>query len=576
MTPPRVPRPATPRSGAALLLAALVALATPAAPAEDCDCGDDGAAAARPGWSPAGLGDLGEDGRLRLDLFVMSLCPYGMEAERALVPLIARLGDRVDFRLHFIADAARPPGDTGADRPASAPAAARPGCAARPATPTSGPFASLHGQDEVDEDRRQVVVAVDHPRALLPYLMCRASRGPNGDWRLCSRAAGLDPEALEAVAQGPRGLELLTDNIGLANERGIHLSPTLLLDGVEYTGRLDPFAVGRGLCRTRPGDPLCAEWPVCGADEDCAGPAGTVSLCLEGDTPAARCEHREPVPFALTVLLPPAGACPRCDSGEFLRTTAELFPGARVVEVDGASDEGARLAAQYGVEELPAYILGQEFGRTARFERVRHLLLERGGAYLVQPRVASTTYWQRRALRPGELDVFLPAGAFGPPAAAPRLLALEDALLRAWPLPAGAGPASPSGGPAVRLRLHYLPASAPDETAPEELLRRACVQALEPDGYRAYAARRNSQLAASPADSTGWREAGAAAGIDPEGLAACAGGPEGRGRLAAVAALADSLGLDRQRLSALLENRVLVRRLQPEELPELWRDRSVP
>ena len=83
-----------------------VACAGPIRATEDCDCGDEDAAfASSLGIGVASMFSRSAPGeRVRLDLFAMSLCPYGMEAERALLPLARHLVDHVELRIHYIAD----------------------------------------------------------------------------------------------------------------------------------------------------------------------------------------------------------------------------------------------------------------------------------------------------------------------------------------------------------------------------------------------------------------------------------------------------------------------------------------
>lgn len=528
------------------LLAPLASALVAAAPSplwaeEDCDCGDgteaDRVSPLPPLELPGFLSATGSGGPARLDLFVMSLCPYGMEAELGVLPVVARWGDEVDFRLHFIADevgdtTASPPGDRPlGERGRLAPTAASPvgarrtGCAAAASNSVAtGPFSSLHGEPEVAEDRRQLVIAADHAQVLLPYLICRARGGPAGDWRPCARAVGVPPDALEEKAQGPDGQLLLRDNLRSANRLGVDLSPTLLIDGVEYSGRLDPFAVGRALCSRRPTASPCARWPVCGRDDDCAlaGPPGdgrasdSVSLCRDGDTPGARCENRPAVAFDLHVLAADPDRCPLCEADRFVSSTQSLFPGARVQRHLSADQTGRDLAQRYGVVQLPAYILSEEFAGTARFDRVRHLLVEGDGAYLVRPRVTPTTYWPARPRSPDRLDLFVPAAGSGNSSAAGRAAALEKEIRRQW---------SDRGENPPELRMHYLGDPAP-QPEPE--------YQTDPEIQADSRSRPGPDLPADP-DT-----------------------------------LADSLSLRRNEISVLFENQILARGIQPEELADLW------
>jgi len=465
--------------------------------AEDCDCGDeDTPAASSPMIGSASTLPKAVPGeRVSLDLFVMSLCPYGMEAERALLPLARHLADHVELRIHYIADEV---GDSTARTESRLPTAAqiadlpeaspvRPGCSGKREARGTGPFASLHGQEEVDESCRQLVLGKDSEERLHAYLLCRSLGGPEGDWRTCARDVGVDPQELQEQALGTWARQLFRENIRLANQLDISLSPTLLIGGEEYVRQIGPFAVGRAVCQRLPRPDFCEDWPACGADGDCDEVPGVVSLCFDPDTPKARCEYAEPVPFQLTLLF--TDQCRACDVEEFLSSTVRLFPGAQLERVALESPPGQLLAREYGVEHLPAYILGTGFSRTARFARVQHLLMERGDAFVVRPRVNETTYWYQRPYRAGQLDVFLP----GDPLSRDR--DLEQQILRLW---------SPTSNEHPDVRFHYLPPAGEDLT------------------------------------------------------------PE--------AVMADALSIPRDAMSILVENRLVRRRTQPLELPQLWRE----
>jgi hypothetical protein len=459
-----------------------------------------------------------------------------MEAERTLLPLLERFGDQVQLQIHYIADE---PDQAKAARTPARPQA-RAGCAGQGSS-GEGPFSSLHGQPEIDEGRRQLIVRQDFPQAYRAYLLCRSRQGPGGDWQACAKAAGLDPLALQTEAAGPRGEQLFRENIRLANSLGIDLSPTLLIDGEEFTGDFAPLPLARSLCRNHPDHPLCRELPACGSDSDCTPPPGQAALCRDPNTAKARCEYFQPVPFSLQVL--DSHTCAACNTGVFLSSTLELFPQARTQVLRLEAPEGQRLAGQYGIEVFPAYIFSADFARDPRFVRVRHLLEKKGDAYLLAPRLVGASLWRQRPVRSG-LDVFAPA--WDPDA--------EAALLRDWP-------ADPTG-----FRLHLLQHGA--EPGGEELEVRACLSAEQPEHYPAYAAARDS--------AADWRAAAQKAGAAMERLEACRSGGRGRRLLGEAAALADSLELEPGTLSALLDNRVLLRRTRPADFWPLWKRGTQP
>jgi hypothetical protein len=188
---------------------------------------------------------------------------------------------------------------------------------------------------------------------------------------------------------------------------------------------------------------------------------------------------------------------------------------------------------------------------------------------MVRPRVAGVSLWHRRPHRPGQLHLFLPAGALGD--ARPGGLDLEDQLLQLWSRQAAGRSADAAPG----LRFHYLPSAADGGPVSDELLCRACLQTLEPEGYAAYVRRRNRELrlpaGAAPAGALPpWVQAAAIAGVELEPLVSCVRRERGAELVRASMSLADSLELDRGQASALIENRILVRRIQPEEAVGLW------
>jgi hypothetical protein len=546
---------------ARVLWVLLWAVCAVVAVAAEEDCGCD-AEAPEVGFFGTGLEEelerRAEDGVLQLELFVMSLCPYGMQAQQHLVPLVERFGDKVDWRLYFIADelsddkvGAGINGDSDTDSdtrdqvvaatttpPAQGATPQRAGCAAAEVA-GDGPFASLHGQPEIDESRRQLVVAADWPAVFTEYLLCRSRQGPAGEWTECARSAGLDPDSVQVAALGARGEALFRQNIRRANDLDIDLSPTLLVDGEEFAGPYEFSAIGRALCRRGVEAEVCDEIPVCGGDGDCERGDGQVALCLDPDGAQARCQYRSPAPFILTVL--ETAVCPSCEAESFLRTTTGLFPGARVVRLEAHSPEAGRLASRHGVEAYPAFLFDTAFGATARFGRVQHLLRPLdGGGFALRPQINRITYWSSRLAAPGRLDLFIAAGASN----------LEAKLLELWPEGAD-------------LRLHYW---GPGQPGGDERRRRACLAENFPGRAAAYA---RARLAGAT-----WAAAANRAGLDTAAVAACASevGPE---LVRRTEAAVQSFGLQAGDVVALSGNRVLTRRVGPADLAQL-RQTGVP
>jgi uncharacterized repeat protein (TIGR01451 family) len=155
---------------------------------------------------------LQSQAKVQVELFVMSQCPFGVRAEEAMAPVLDEFGERVEFKLRFIA------------------------------SPAGEGFASLHGQPEVDENIRQVVMAEQFPEQYFDYVVARAANYRSNDWQPVAAATGIDVQTVERLARSATGKRLFTENIRRANELRVNASPTLYLDGEKYRGRILPLA----------------------------------------------------------------------------------------------------------------------------------------------------------------------------------------------------------------------------------------------------------------------------------------------------------------------------------------------
>ena len=178
--------------------------------------------------------------KVHLDLFVMSQCPYGVMAEQSIVPLVTEFGQQVELRLNFIASEEQVNGRS--------------------------VFNSLHGQTEIDEDIRQLIIARNHPEKLFVYLTSRAENYRDDEWKISATHAGIDAQSLSDLALRQESRELFRDNIRQAQTLNIAASPTLLIDGVKFAGRIiDPGVAQATQCQTGTDPFTGAAWTVCSA-----------------------------------------------------------------------------------------------------------------------------------------------------------------------------------------------------------------------------------------------------------------------------------------------------------------------
>lgn len=165
----------------------------------------------------------------QVELFVMSYCPFGVQAEEELLPFIAKYGDAVDFNLRFIANLVE---HTETDEETE--------------TDTLK-FTSLHGETEVIENLRQIAVAQLYPDQFFDYLLCRAKHLKSA-WTECAEKLGLDIGKVSQAVDSEEIKQLFVSDIQRATALGIQSSPTLVVDGKVISQSLWRGKVS-GICR---------------------------------------------------------------------------------------------------------------------------------------------------------------------------------------------------------------------------------------------------------------------------------------------------------------------------------------
>jgi len=202
-------------------------------------------------------------GAVKVDLYVMSQCPYGVQAEAAFEEVVEKLGADVDLRLEYI-------GKTG----------------------PSGELTSMHGPKEVFGNLLQVC-AMKHTSKWFEFVKCQNKDWKNIDvgWEACAKAVGASAEKIGTCAKGAEGKELLGASFKKADSLGIGGSPTIHIAGKDYQGSRRPRDIMRAICAAYQGEQpaACADIPPqpkvnvtilsdkrCGSDCDAAGIQGQV------------------------------------------------------------------------------------------------------------------------------------------------------------------------------------------------------------------------------------------------------------------------------------------------------------
>lgn len=210
------------------------------------------------------LASTTKPGAVRADLYVMSQCPFGVQAETAFKEVVARFGDELDLHVEFIGNAA----------------------------PT-GELSSLHGPNEVKGDSYQVCAARYAPAKSFDFIQCQNENSKevatNGE--ACAKRLGLPADKITACAEGPEGKELLKASFKRAQQAGAQGSPTMIFEGNKYEGSRKSIDLMKGICNAAKGKKpkACADIPEsppvnvtlltdarCGADCDAKRFEGSV------------------------------------------------------------------------------------------------------------------------------------------------------------------------------------------------------------------------------------------------------------------------------------------------------------
>lgn len=166
-----------------------------------------------------------------VELFVMAFCPYGVQAEDAMLPVVDLLKDKADINIRFIASIE---GDD------------------------INQVKSLHGPIEGIEDARQLCVAKNYDNATLwNYVSeinknCYSIYNQGGEvykkcWEAAAKTAKVDTKKIEkcVTSEGP---DLIRAEDAVASANSVSGSPTLLINGVKYNGGRTADAFKTAIC----------------------------------------------------------------------------------------------------------------------------------------------------------------------------------------------------------------------------------------------------------------------------------------------------------------------------------------
>lgn len=276
---------------------------------------------------------------LTIDLYVMSQCPYGVQAEDIIFEAVKNLGeDNFDLNVEYIVS---PLGD--------------------------GTFQSLHGQPEVDGNMVQLCAESVDETKFLDFILCmneQAQLIPN-NWETCANDLDYDVESIRTCFEGQEGIDLLTESAIISQEAQASASPTIFVNEKAYSGGREQIDFERAFCEA-----------------------------FGKEKPKSCADIPEPVSVELIVLNDKN--CPNCDSSQIIAASEGLFPGVNIEELDINSKEGSKLVEKYDIELVPSYIFDEAVVETQswkqdQFDQNFEILSD--GKYKLKDLVTGASYY---------------------------------------------------------------------------------------------------------------------------------------------------------------------------------------
>ncbi len=140
-----------------------------------------------------------------VELFVMSYCPFGNQAEDTMEPVYDLLSDDINFDVHYIVSV------------------------------QEDKIQSLHGQEEVDQNMREVCVknkyGMDSFWDFITYVNENCGSG-GVCWKEAADEIGVNSQEIQSCVN-ENGLEYMKENAQISKEAGATGSPTLILNGIK-------------------------------------------------------------------------------------------------------------------------------------------------------------------------------------------------------------------------------------------------------------------------------------------------------------------------------------------------------
>lgn len=161
-----------------------------------------------------------------VELFAMSYCPYGLQMEKAYLPVMELLKNKADLSIKFV-------------------------------------YYAMHGQKELEENTRQHCIQTQQPLKFLAYMNCFVGKD---DYKACLASAKVDVKKMNACVSATDKqfgtmvkfkdqntwlsgkYPLYPVNQDLNEKYGVQGSPSLVINGAEVQADRTPEGVKKVVC----------------------------------------------------------------------------------------------------------------------------------------------------------------------------------------------------------------------------------------------------------------------------------------------------------------------------------------
>ncbi len=195
----------------------------------------------------------------KVELFVMSFCPYGNQAEEAMEPVVGLLKNKADIEVHYVIyeHYQNNSSDYCLDK--------------------DGKYCSMHGISELRQDIREFCIQKYYQDKVWSFMKEINSKCSVSDVDTCwvgvAKSAGIDTEKIK-TCQKNEGLTIVAEELALDQQYDIAGSPQLMINGKSFEGSRTPEAFKNAICSAFNSQP-----------EECSQ-----TLSNEGDSVSGGCE----------------------------------------------------------------------------------------------------------------------------------------------------------------------------------------------------------------------------------------------------------------------------------------------